>query len=102
LKIPEKINILGFDYDIILQDFINDNLIVDNRVCAGTINYHTYKIYINTMEKDEQNISQTLMHEIIHAIEHTFDRLNEYTNFTEWQIDMLATGLASIIILNDI
>jgi len=101
MKIPEKINILGFVYEIILQNSIDDNLIIGNAACDGAIHYTKRKIYILKNDKiGDEHILQVLCHEITHAIEYHFDAKCEHTNMTEWQTDMIGTGLASIILNN--
>lgn len=96
-RLPTKIKILGFTFKI---TYTNDpNLLaLDNRICTGVCDSHANEIHISTRTQGIESQLQTLMHEIVHAIERKFDERGVHTKLTEFQIDMLATGLASILI----
>ena len=101
MKIPEKIKILGFTYDIILKKTGDETLIVDGCACKGSVHYRDRKIYLlNPEGVSQESLLQILCHEIVHIIETHFDEKYEHTDLTEWQINMLATGLASIVLNN--
>lgn len=100
MNLPDKINILGFEYKIVLIDKVCEDLILDDKLCSGIIDHDLQTIYLNVKEKNEERVLQTLVHEIIHAIEYLFDRHQEITALKEWQIDMIATGITSIILNN--
>ena len=102
MQIPETINVLGFTYKIIQHETFNSKLAIDGKVCSGVCDLWGKEIHLSIGERDEQFIMQTLVHEIVHIIERTFDGHNEHTNLTEWQIEMIATGITSVIFNNRI
>lgn len=102
-QIPSTLKILGYTWDIVITD--DANLLnmkgASSTVYAGLCNKHTQTIYISKRTQGFEQQVQTLCHEIIHAIERTFDDMNTHTELTEFQIDMLGTGLASILLNNN-
>jgi len=86
MKIPQKINILGRIYTVILCDPAdqgNDNL--------GTHWLRYTKIYIND-QQDEQARESCLIHEIIHAINGILD-----IGLKEAQTRRLEAGLYQVL-----
>lgn len=94
MALPKKIKILGYDYDIQLVDS-SEEIIVGGHTCFGSCNYINQVIFIAKDQAYQQQV-QTLLHEIIHAIDFITSG-NEGTQLKEKQVDLIATGLASII-----
>lgn len=87
MKIPKKIKIGGFVYDI---EF-TDNLKSGNINCSAEIDYNELKIRIaNTAEKKQQH---DFWHEVFHAI---YDFIG-ITEHDEQHIDLLASAMHAII-----
>ena len=101
LQLPKEINILGFNYKIIEVEPNDPAVLLDGKFCAGTITTETRTIAIAKYhDHSYEDKLQTLMHEVVHAIENHFDCLNTVSSLTEWQIDMIGTGLATILLNN--
>lgn len=98
MKRINKINILGYTYDIIYTNDAN-KLTINNVLCYGSCCPVEQVIYINTNQAPEQQI-QTLLHEIIHCVDYITSG-NEGFKLEEKQTDLLATGLASILLNNN-
>lgn len=94
MALPKKINILGFTYKIELVDSCTE-IIVGGRACFGSCDFIEQTIRI-AKDQDYQQMVQTLLHEIIHAIDYIMSG-NEGTQLEEKQTDLIATGLASVI-----
>ena len=100
MNLPSKVKILGFTYNIIYTKDKN-LLALDHAISLGLANYRQQEITIDLGLPYEQ-IIQTLIHEIIHVIEHaTVNQMNEYKPMSEFQTDIIATGLASILFNNN-
>lgn len=94
MALPKKINILGFEYKIQTVESSN-NLILNGRTCFGSCNSTEQTIIISLDQAYQQQV-QTLLHEILHAIDYITSG-NEGCQIEEKNIDLLATGLASIL-----
>ncbi len=91
MKIPPKVKIGGFIYDI---EF-TDNLKLGNINCSAEIDYKELKIRIcKGQAKSKQE--HDFLHEMFHAI-YDFIGINEHD---EQHIDLLASALHAIIIDN--
>lgn len=97
MQLPESLNILGFNYDIVLTDDKNI-LNLNNELVDGFVNLRELKIYIDSTLNPELQL-QTLCHEIVHAIDYRMTKNDE--NLTENQTDIIGTGLASILMNNE-
>jgi hypothetical protein len=97
MKIPSKINILGFDYEIIETD--DKNLLVwENDLCDGLIKYNESKIYVKKSLNEQVKLT-ILIHEVLHGIDYYMSNDGGLRDkLTEDQIHQTATGLASIIL----
>lgn len=94
MTLPKKIKILGYDYDIQLVESSED-IIVGGRACFGSCDFINQIIIISKDQAYQQQV-QTLLHEIIHAIDYITSG-NEGTQLQEKQTDLIATGLASVL-----
>lgn len=89
MKIPDKVRIGGVDYSIRYEErLISD----DGKALAGQIDYNKGIIRIEPKVQSIQGMCQTLLHEIMHGIEHHFKM-----DLTEDEIDNLASGMYMII-----
>lgn len=98
--LPTELNILGMKYDVILTEDYNI-LNIHGKLANGIVDNYQRKIWISTRMNYESMV-HTLVHEVIHIIEWIYDRHNERTDLTEWQIDMIASGVLTLILNNDL
>lgn len=99
MKLPKSLNILGFKYTIGYtndKNYLNDG----TSICYGVISPSKNLIFIDNTYPQENQL-QTLCHEVIHAIDY-ITAGNEGYSLTEKQTDLLATGIASVILNNNI
>lgn len=98
MKIPEKINISGIEYEVIKTE---GPLVVDGDQVYGMIDYNNRKIKLDTNIQDEQGVKSTFIHEVLHGI--VFDRQIDWKNDGEETIiEQLSRGLYSILKDNDL
>lgn len=91
MKIPENIRIGGVDYEIRYED----NVVIRNDVCYGTINYEESTITLSdTRGTGHQHRCITLWHEILHGIRNHagLEIKNE-----EAIVDMFAKGIYQVL-----
>lgn len=91
MKIPENIRIGGVDYEIRYED----NVVIGNDVCYGTINYEESTITLSeTRGAGHQHRCITLWHEILHGIRNHagLEIENE-----EAIVDMFAKGIYQVL-----
>ena len=93
MKIPKKINILGFTYDVLFTDDMN--ILGD---CYGRCKFIEQKIYVKKDQAPEQQF-QTFWHEVLHAIDWITSGEGS-CDLTEKQNDIMATGVASVLMNN--
>lgn len=98
--LPTELNILGMKYDVVLTEDYNI-LNIHGKLANGIVDNYQRKIWISTRMNYESMV-HTLVHEVIHIIEWIYDRHNERTDLTEWQIDMIASGVMTLILNNDL
>lgn len=95
MKIPKTIRIDSIFYRVEKED----KLIADGKEAFGTINYKKKIIKLNTDISEEQEIKQTLWHEIIHGIIHErnfdFEKTPEETI-----VDELSKGIYQVLLDN--
>lgn len=91
MKIPKKINILGFDYKV--KHKATEEM--KKNSWAGAVNYFNRVIHIDPSYSDISK-ADTLLHEIIHAIDITTSGTNDVT-LTEGQVQRIATGIESVL-----
>lgn len=97
---PDHVWIFGKKYDI---RYVDNPVEVDmNRRKAlwGQIDYWTRTIRIYDNGRQDGDILQTLMHEIVHAIDEEF-HLKIYDKMGEDVIDLLGSGIADVLLRND-
>lgn len=95
-KIPKKINILGFDYEVILEETEQ----MKRNSWIGCINSFEKKIWLDPDIPHKQQL-QTLLHEIIHGIDWIMSGKGGY-ELTEQQTDQLASGILSVLLNNKV
>jgi hypothetical protein len=89
--IPDKIKIGSITYDITRTD---KPLILNGSECTGIIHYDEASIELK-QNRNEQNIEQTLWHEIIHGI--VRERGLDWGENNELYTDELAKGLHALM-----
>jgi hypothetical protein len=91
MKIPEKVKIGGFEYEIVKSEIV---LNPENDACYGTHEFTTLRI--NIAEKYAGQVQKaTLIHEIIHAISDVY-----HLDFKESTVQKLGDALYQVIIDN--
>lgn len=90
MKIPEKVRIGGIEYQVVLENRLNDG----EKMLAGQIRYMTGEIAIDSVLGYEQRCL-TLWHEIMHGIEDEMQlRLGDEQ---ERIIDAFARGVYQVL-----
>jgi hypothetical protein len=89
MKIPDKVRIGGVDYSV---EYVERLISGENTALCGQINYDMAVIKIEPNVQDEQGKCRTLLHEIMHGIEHHFK-----LSLSEDEIDNLANGMYMVI-----
>lgn len=82
------LNILGLDFKV---EYVNGNDNKLNNELCGKINWQEQEIYLDN-SFNKQLILITLLHEIIHALDHEL-----HFEFRENDIDRLAIGLFQVL-----
>ena len=98
-KIPKEryfLNILGYEYEVIYTDDAN-KLMINNQLCYGLVDYVSQQIFISSQQHPDM-IQETLVHEILHAIDHLMNAGKD--SLSEEEIEKIATGLAPIVELS--
>ena len=95
--IPDKVKIGIYNYDVKETD---DIIIVDNRVCSGSITYDKLEIKL-TKDRPIQKKYQTLLHEIVHGIIREYD-LDLKKHDEETVVDTLAIGIYQVLMDNEL
>lgn len=88
MNIPDKVKIGYKDYKITM---IEGNLISDNTVCYGTIEYDNSNINISKLYSKEQQ-ECTFIHECLHGIDDIVE-----AKLTEDQVRLISKGLYDFI-----
>lgn len=101
MKIPNKLKILGFDWDIILSEEVTFE-----GNCYGVAHSTKQKIYLQPLQETQtqQNLEKTFLHEIMHAIwwEMGLTKRPDIKQFEEEIISPLAQGLYQVLKDNDL
>lgn len=92
MKIPEKLRIGGVDYAVKREERIISE---EGRALVGQINYDQSLIRIEPAVQDAQGQCRTLLHEVLHGLEHHFK-----LDLEEDEIDSLANGLYMVVMDN--
>jgi hypothetical protein len=94
LKIPRKIRIIGRDFAVIRD---HENMLHEG--CYGTIEYDENIIRLRERKPyfSEHQEAQTLMHELVHAIDFSIG-----IKLEEDQINRLTVGIMAVIRDNDL
>lgn len=98
---PKKVNVLGVDYQI---EYCDNPSEVDNnkrKSLWGQIDYWERTIRIYDNGRPLEDIFQTLIHEIVHAIDTAlYLKLGE-ENDKEEVVDLLALAFADVLVRNE-
>lgn len=92
MNIPSKVRVGSVDYDVIVSDSI---ILKNNQQCYGHIDWEHHKIEIDNTLQDEQGLSKTFLHELVHGIVHEFKI--DFSADEEDIVDKLADGLHQVI-----
>lgn len=88
MNIPDKVKIGYKDYKVNMHD---GNLVDDNQVCYGTIEYDSEIINISNLYSDNSK-KCTLIHECVHGIDEFLD-----IGLSEEQVTKLGKGIYDFI-----
>lgn len=98
---PTTLNILGIEYSILYVDKPSEVDIHGRDAAWGQIDYWTRSIRIYDKNRGIEDIWQTLMHEILHAIGETLHlKINEEEMHNE--LDIIAVALTDVLMRNGI
>lgn len=84
MQIPEKVKVLGHDYTILMVDLNETDQF-------GTMNQNTLTIRLNK-NKAQSQINETLLHEIIEALNHDLE-----IGLEHHQISEIEAGLYQVL-----
>lgn len=65
MNIPNNIRVGSSDYKI---ELTTNDIIFNNRVCYGTIDYDFGIIKLNKEIQNKQNLEKTFLHEVLHGM----------------------------------
>ena len=99
-KFPKEVKILNIVYTIEYYDNPSEVDSEKRKSMWGQIDYWTRTIRVYDNEKPSGDIWQTIWHEIIHGIANAL-HLDEFVDDEGEVVDLLATGLQSVIADND-
>lgn len=91
MNIPSKVKIGYREYTV---NKVNDNVVYDNSVCYGNIEYDRGVINISTLHHEEQQ-KCTFIHECLHGIDEIVE-----AKLTEDQVRLISKGLYDFIKTN--
>lgn len=91
MNIPSKVKIGYREYAV---NKVNDNVVYDNSVCYGNIEYDRGVINISTLHHEEQQ-KCTFIHECLHGIDEIVE-----AKLTEDQVRLISKGLYDFIKTN--
>jgi hypothetical protein len=99
---PNKVSILGIDYEIIYVDKPSDVDIYKRESLWGQIDYWTRVIRIYDKDRSEDDIWCTIWHEILHGVVERL-HIKAFANYKETHddIDLLALAISDILFRND-
>ncbi len=101
---PKSVNILGKEYSITYVDKPSDVDIYKRDSLWGQIDYWTHSIRIYDNKTSEQEIWDTILHEVLHGLvaELKIKSLNDRKNDDQHDaIHLLAMGLTDVLFRND-
>lgn len=102
MKKPETVNILGVKYSI---EYVDNPADVDRNKREslwGQIDYWERRIRVYDNDRPDEDLFQTLMHEIIHAIDDSlYLGINKELKDGHDKLDMLALALTDVMFRND-
>lgn len=91
MRIPEKLKVGNFIYDIEITDY---PIIHEGLLCGGLCEPNNQKIYLSS-DLTKQNLERVFIHELLHSIQ--MDRCLDLGEDTELIIDEMAKGLHQVI-----
>ena len=96
---PEKVNVLGIEYRIEYVDNPAEVDIYKRRSLWGQVDFWTRTIRVYANERPEEDIWQTIIHEVLHAIS---EELNLVLKKEEYHDDLgiLALALTDTFVRN--
>jgi hypothetical protein len=92
MKIPKKVNIIGYEYKIVI-----DNHQEERHSLWGQCDNGQLKIFLKDTLISNEIIARNLFHEISHAIDFCLKIKDNGEVLSESEIERLATGLQSLI-----
>ena len=101
MKKPDVVNILGIRYTI---EYVDNPAEVDKdkrKSLWGQIDYWERKIRIYDNGRPDEDVFQTLMHEIIHAIDEALHLELCEENKGHDKIDLIALALTDVVFRNE-
>ena len=98
---PDKVNILGKEYRITYCDKPSEVDLYKRKSLWGQVDYWTRTIRIYDNEVEGNDLLQSLLHEIIHAIDEDLKLGIKERDEGEDIIDLLALAFADILTRND-
>ena len=97
---PKKVNILGVEYQII---YVDNPAEVDRnkrKSLWGQVDYWERKIRVYDNGRPKEDVFQTLLHEILHAIDEALHLDIDESDNGHNHIDLIALALTDVLFRN--
>lgn len=101
MKRPKEVNILGIIYQI---QYVDNPAEVDmhkRKSLWGQIDYWTRTIRIYSKDRPEEDIWETIIHEVLHGIAEGLHLKSMMDDKNEDELDILSLALADVLFRNN-
>lgn len=98
---PSKVNIVGIDYTIVYTDTPSDVDIFRRTSMWGQIDFWTRTIRIYDGGRAEEDIMQSVFHEVLHGIADAMKLKNLQGDGHHDELDILALALVDVLYRNE-
>ena len=98
---PETVNILGLEYKIIYVDNPAEVDILKRSSLWGQIDYWTRTIRVYAANRTDEDIWQTIIHEVLHGIAESLHLKNLQGDQNHDSLDILALAIADVMFRNN-
>jgi hypothetical protein len=97
---PTSVNVLGHQYKIIYTDNPSDVDMYKRESLFGQVDFWTRTIRVFAKDRKESDILETLLHEILHAIESDLKLECFKSERGHDELDIVANALSDVLLRN--
>lgn len=101
MKLPQAINVLGVDYAIEYVSSPTEVDIFKREALWGQCDYWTRTIRVYKNDRPIEDIFQTVVHEVLHAIAEALHLESLTNNANHDDLDVLALALTDVMFRNE-